>query len=79
MRKTTIMTLTLVGLLVLPANLFADAEKREWFGEWAMNHDGFVGNLRIAELKADCVSPAWCDMAISYVDDKGVRHTGRIE
>lgn len=79
MKKTTLMTLTLIGLLLFPANLFADAVKKEWFGDWAMNHDGFAGTLRIAELKADCASSAWCDMAISYVDNKGDRHTGSIE
>jgi hypothetical protein len=79
MKKTTIMILTLTTLLLFPANLLADAEKRDWFGDWSMNHDGFAGTLRIAETKADCASSAWCDMAISYVDNKGVRQAGRIE
>jgi hypothetical protein len=79
MKKMTVMTLTLISLLLFPATLLADAEKGEWFGQWAMNHDGFAGTLRIVDTKADCASSAWCDMAISYVDNKGVRHAGRIE
>jgi hypothetical protein len=79
MKKTTIVVLGLLGLLLLPANLFADATKREWFGEWAMNHDGHAGTLRIADSKVDCATSAWCDMTVSYVDDKGVRHAGTIE
>lgn len=79
MKKTTLITLTLVGLLLFPINIFADAQKAEWFGDWAMNHDGFSGTLRITDTKADCASSLWCDMAISYLDDKGKRHTGKIE
>ncbi len=79
MKKTTLITLTLIGLLLFPTNIFADAQKQEWFGDWAMNHDGLAGTLRIADTKADCASSLWCDMAISYLDDKGVRHTGKIE
>ncbi len=79
MKKRTIATLTLIALLLFPAPLLADAEKGEWFGVWAMNHDGFAGTLRIVDTKADCASSAWCDMAISYVDNKGARHAGLIE
>ena len=79
MKKMTIMALVLVGLLLFPANLFADAQKGEWVGNWAMNHDGHVGTLRIVVTKADCAGPAWCDMAVSYVDSKGGRFAGSIE
>jgi hypothetical protein len=79
MKKSTVMTLTLISLLLLPANLLADAEKREWFGNWSMNHDGFAGTLRVSDLKVDCASSAWCDMAINYVDNTGVNHRGSIE
>lgn len=78
MKKTTVITLTLGFLLLLPANLFADAQKQEWFGNWAMNHDGFAGTLRITDTKADCASSEWCDMAVSYVDNKGTRFSARI-
>jgi hypothetical protein len=79
MKKTVIITLTLIGLLLLPANLFADAAKAEWFGDWTMNHDGMSGKLRIFDTKADCASSLWCDMGISYTDSKGVKRTGTIE
>ena len=78
MKRATIITLTLAGLLLFPLNLLADASKQDWFGDWAMNHDGFAGTLRIADTKVDCASSAWCDLAISYVDNRGVRHSGRI-
>ena len=79
MSKSTFTTLVLVALLLLPASPRADAKKHEWFGEWAMSHDGNPATLRIAELKADCNTTPWCDMSISYVNQKGVRHAGRIE
>ena len=66
-------------LLFLPATTFADANKEEWFGTWAMNHDGFAGTLTISDTKVDCAGPLWCDMAVRYVDSKGVKFTGRIE
>lgn len=78
MKKITVITLTLAFLLLLPANLYADAVKEDWFGRWAMNHDGFPGTLAITDTKADCGGPEWCDMAISYIDNKNVRHLGRI-
>ena len=79
MKKITVITLTLAFLLVLPAESFADATKQEWYGSWSMNHDGFAGTLTITDTKVDCAGPLWCDMAISYRDNKGVKHNGRIE
>ena len=43
-----------------------------------MNHDGFPGTLHITDTKADCAGPVWCDMALTYVDNKGARFSGRI-
>jgi len=79
MKRITVITLTLAFLLFLPANTFADANKEDWFGTWAMNHDGFAGTLNIMDTKVDCAGPLWCDMAINYVDNQGVRHSGRID
>lgn len=79
MKKTTLMTLAFIGLLLSPTPLRADAEKTEWFGSWAMNHDGHIGTLRIVDRPVDCAGPAWCDMSISYFDSRGVRHAGVIE
>ena len=78
MSRAALRILALSTLLLVPTIPLADAEKSDWFGDWAMDHDGHVGTLRIAELKADCVSPPWCDMALSYLDSKNVRHSGRI-
>ncbi len=36
MKRITIITLTLAFLLFLPANTFADANKADWFGTWAI-------------------------------------------
>lgn len=81
--KTSTRGLTLVSLatlfLLLPANVLADAKKTEWFGIWAMNHDGLAGTLRITDSKVDCATSDWCDMVINYVDNKGVSHSGSIE
>ncbi len=78
MKKTTTITLIFIALLLFPTNLMADAQKSEWFGNWSMNHDGFAGTLRITDRPVDCAGPIWCDMAISYVDNKGVTHRGAI-
>jgi hypothetical protein len=82
MKKMTIMMPAFIGFLLLlllsPAPLLADAQKGDWFGTWAMNHDGFAGTLQISDTKADCPT-AWCDMLINYVDGKGIKHTGSIE
>ena len=79
MKTILVITLTLAFLVVLPAKSFADATKEEWYGNWSMNHDGFAGTLTISDTKADCGGPLWCDMAVSYLDNKNVRHNGRIE
>ena len=79
MRKAILGTLALAALLLLPANLLADAEKAEWFGAWTMNHDGHTGTLRIVDRPVDCAAPEWCDMAIVYTDSGGRRHSGTIE
>lgn len=79
MKKRTLMIFTLIGLLLLSTNVFADAAKADWFGTWTMNHDGMRGSLRIVDLPIDCAPAAWCDMGITYTNDKGVRFTGKIE
>lgn len=78
MKKVTIFTLVLAFLLFLPVNLFADAAKGEWFGSWAMNHDGHTGTLRISDSKVDCASSLWCDMVLRYTDNKGATFNGQI-
>lgn len=79
MKKITAIALTLAFLLILPATTFADAAKQDWFGTWAMNHDGFPGTLTITDTKVDCAGPLWCDMAVRYTDNKNVKFTGQIE
>ena len=79
MKRITLITLTLALLLLLPAKSFADATKEDWYGSWSMNHDGFAGTLTITDTKVDCGGPLWCDMAISYRDNRGTTRTGRIE
>src|SRR5688572_20131189 len=62
------------GVLLLAAlPIKADARIDDWVGEYAMNHDGFQGTLRIQDSKRDCAAPAWCHLVISYIDAKGVR------
>jgi hypothetical protein len=78
-KKTTIITMAFMSLFLFPDPLLADAQKGEWFGAWAMNHDGFAGTLKIVGTKADCASSAWCDMAINYVNNNGIKYTGSIE
>jgi hypothetical protein len=79
MKRIAILLLTLVGTLLLPGYVLADANKHEWFGNWNMNHDGRPGTLIIAELKADCATSPWCDMAVNYIGSDGIRRTGGLE
>lgn len=67
-----------VAIVIAPTVVLADAEKHEWFGSWSMNHDGHAGTLDIHDIKADCASPAWCDMSLSYIDGNGTRLAGKI-
>ena len=69
---TKTLTATLFVLLAVPTFARADAQIAEWFGEYAMNHDGFQGTLRIQDSKRDCAAPAWCHLLASYVDKDGV-------
>jgi hypothetical protein len=69
---TKTLTATLFVLLAVPTFARADAQIAEWFGEYAMNHDGFQGTLRIQDSKRDCAAPAWCHLQASYVDKDGV-------
>jgi hypothetical protein len=70
---TKTLTATLFVLLAVPTFARADAQIAEWFGEYAMNHDGFQGTLRIQDSTRDCAAPAWCHLLASYVDKDGVR------
>jgi hypothetical protein len=70
MTKTS--TAILIVLLAIPTCARADAQIGEWIGEYAMNHDGFEGTLRIQDTKRDCTAPAWCHLVASYVDKDGV-------
>jgi hypothetical protein len=83
MNKMKTMMLALISFLLMlllsPAPLLADAQKVDWFGSWAMNHDGFAGTLQIMDTKVDCANTMWCDMAMNYVNDKGIQYTGSIE
>jgi hypothetical protein len=65
-------------VLLTAASAHADAQKHEWFGNWAMNHDGHRGTLTISDSKVDCASSAWCDMVIRYRGSDGVTRTAEI-
>jgi hypothetical protein len=62
-----------IVLLLAPVHVAADAQIGEWIGEYAMNHDGHQGTLRIEDSKRRCRVPAWCHLVISYLDTNGAR------
>lgn len=62
-----------VALLLTPVDVRADAKISEWIGEYTMNHDGHQGSLHITESGADCASPPWCGLTVSYTDGRGTR------
>jgi hypothetical protein len=64
-------TALLVMLLAVPLRAGADAQINEWIGDYAMNHDGFQGTLRIGDARVDCAAPAWCRLMASYIDSNG--------
>jgi hypothetical protein len=68
-----------ITILILPINVFADAQIHEWIGTYDMNHDGWIGTLTIADSKMDCITTQWCSLVLSYVDSKGVKHIGKID
>ena len=45
-----------VLLFLATGHLRADAQIWDWLGEYAMNHDGFHGTLRIAESRRKCTA-----------------------
>jgi hypothetical protein len=79
MKRMMIVTMALTGLLLFSASLQAQNRKEEWFGSWAMNHDGHTGTLMIRDSPVDCATTRWCDMNLSYLDNRGARFNGRIE
>jgi hypothetical protein len=72
-----ILLMIVIGTLFLPTTLYADAQKREWFGKWEMNHDGHKGTLVISDSKVDCNTSPWCDMVVAYTGD-GQKFAGKI-
>lgn len=70
-----VVSFALVGLARVAR---ADATLAEWVGVYDMNHDGMAGRLTIGQTKADCASPAWCAVSVSYVDTNGATRPGAI-
>lgn len=77
--KLAVSALAILGLLLVPHQTHADASLDEWIGTWSMNHDGHVGTLLISDSQMDCGGPAWCSMALRYIDSEGVTFSGRID
>ncbi|PYS65649.1 MAG: hypothetical protein DMF76_02100 [Acidobacteria bacterium] len=77
--KKAAMTLTILGLLLIPLASLADANLNEWVGRWSMNHDGHVGTLIISDSKMDCGGPAWCSLTLRYIDSEGASFSGNID
>jgi hypothetical protein len=64
-------------LLLRPALVLADANRPDWIGEYAMNHDGHSGTLCI--MQAKCRPPMPCvGMTIQYVDENGNNYGGLV-
>lgn len=74
------MSAGLVGAALLLACTAAAAQRavHDWLGAYRMNHDGWSGQLTIADSKVDCLQPAWCRLRISYQDAEGRRHRARV-
>ncbi len=79
MKKQSCVILMAIVTLFFPITAFADAEINEWIGTYDMNHDGWVGTLSISDSKMDCATTKWCSLVLSYIDSKGVKHSGKIE
>ena len=79
MFKRILLRLSLFGILTLPVSVLADAQIHEWYGEYAMNHDGWRGTLVISDSKADCASSPWCAMVLKYRDHQGQTHRVAVE
>jgi len=65
-------------LLVLPLLLHADASRQDWLGEFAMNHDGHLGTLRIMASKRKCPTSSCPGLDVQYIDDHGTAYSGSV-
>jgi hypothetical protein len=64
--------LRLVAFLMLsPVLLCADADRLDWVGDYAMNHDGHPGTLRIVASKKGCKTLPCPYLAVRYIDEHG--------
>src|SRR5437660_1759960 len=66
-------------ILFSPVGLLADAQIRDWLGQYAMNHDGHPGTLLIRDSKLGCATSPWCSLVLRYTDANGAQFAGRIE
>jgi hypothetical protein len=57
----------------------ADAQVHEWIGEYDMNHDGWIGTLKISDSKRDCATSRWCHLVLTYADSNGNQRSGSID
>jgi hypothetical protein len=65
--------------LLFPLLLFADADRQDWIGEYAMNHDGHPGTLRIVPSRRKCRSMPCPGLEVQYVDDHGAAYSGTVD
>lgn len=68
-----------VLVLLFPPLAYSDINPADWLGKYQMNHDGWPGTLVISDSKSGCTTSPWCSFVISYIDNKGVSHTGAID
>jgi hypothetical protein len=65
-------------LLCIPL-LHSDADRQDWIGEFAMNHDGHLGTLRISPPKKKCRSMPCPGFELQYTDQNGASYPGSVD
>jgi len=68
----------IVGLLSFPLLLHADANRQDWVGDYAMNHDGHLGTLHIVPSHKKCRSIPCLGLEVEYSDDRGSTYSGSV-
>jgi hypothetical protein len=66
-------------LFLVPVQLRADADRQDWIGEYAMNHDGHLGTLRIMPSIRKCSRMPCPGLEVQYVDEHGAAYTGSVD
>jgi hypothetical protein len=77
-RSVRLVCLVTFLLLCVPL-LHSDADRQDWIGEFAMNHDGHTGTLSISASKRKCIRLPCPGLDVQYTDQNGASYPGSVD